>query len=134
MSITKAEEIIKNFYTYFNNCELDKLFSLIDENVVFEINYIKSSGLVTYKEYISTSKKHYDERIDDYLFMVSPDGKSVTTKFIVKGKYIATDQSAIPATGQSYQLAVVNYFEIEDDKITKGGCWFDDNAWIEQVA
>lgn len=44
-------------------------------------------------------KKHYDEHVGNYVLMLSDDGRFATTKFKVKGKYIHTDDSKVPAKG-----------------------------------
>lgn len=40
MSVSKTQEIIESYYKFFNASELDKISSLIDEDMIHEINYV----------------------------------------------------------------------------------------------
>jgi steroid delta-isomerase-like uncharacterized protein len=134
MTTAKTSEIIKNFYDYFNASDLEKLFSLIDDNFIHEINYVQSIGKDEFVAYITANKKNYNEHISDYTLMISDDSRHATTKFTVKGKYLHTDETLVPAHGQVYELQAVNMFEIDNDKIIKGSCWFNENEWHRQMS
>lgn len=129
-----TQKIVADFYQFFNASELDKLFSLIDDDVIQEFNYVKTFGKDNFIKFMTTSKINYDEQVGDYILMVSLDGRCATTYFKVKGKYNHTDDSALPANGQSYELMVINYFEIQNNKIVKGCCWFNEEDWVRQVS
>jgi len=66
--------------------------------------------------------------------MATCDGSSISAKLKVKGKYILTDDFSIPANGQYYELEVINYFELQDNKIIKGICWFNEDDFIRQIS
>lgn len=129
-----AEKIVENFYHYFNSSQLEKLYALISDDITHEINYGGiEKGKEKFIEHIVLTKKHFEEHLYDFVIMASKDDRSVTTRFKVKGKYIHTDPSFMPAKGQTYELTVMNYFEIEHGKITAGRCWFDENEFQRQV-
>ncbi|HYF97644.1 MAG TPA: hypothetical protein VD770_01535 [Coxiellaceae bacterium] len=134
MSHLKIQEIVENFYRFFNASEFESLFSLIDDSMIHEINYVQTKGKDKFIDFILKNKKHYDETVSDYVLMSSDDMNCLTTKFKVKGKYVHTDDSALPASNQDYELDVINYFEIKNNKIVKGLCWFNENEFIRQVA
>lgn len=135
VSRDKTRQIIANFYKYFNASELDKLYSLISDDFEHELNYDGiEKGKKAFIKHIAANKMHFDEHIGNYTIMLSDDGHSATTKFIVKGKYISTDDSGIPANGQNYELDVINYFEIKNGLIVKGRAYFDQNAWASQMS
>ena len=98
------------------------------------MNHIQTRGKDKFITFIAANKKNYKEHIDNYILMVSADGRYATTKFIVKGKYMSTDDSLLPATQQGYELEVINYFEIENNKIIKGSCWYNESEWLRQVS
>ncbi len=131
---TSAEKIVENFYDYFNSSQLEKLYTLISDDITHEINYGGiEKGKAKFIEHIVLTKKHFDEKLYDFIFMTSKDDKSVTTRFKVKGKYIYTDPAFVPAKGQTYELTVMNYFEIEHGKIIAGRCWFDESEFEQQI-
>lgn len=129
-----AEKIVENFYHYFNSSQLENLYALISDDITHEINYGGiEKGKAKFIEHIVSTKRHFDEHLYDIIFMSSKDDKHVTTKFKVKGKYIYTDPTFIPANGQQYELSVINYFEIEQGKIITGKCWFDQHDFEGQI-
>jgi steroid delta-isomerase-like uncharacterized protein len=126
---------IQNFYQYFNASQLDKLYALVANNVVHEMNYGGAvAGKEAFIQFMQDSKKHYDEKVENIIMMVSEDGRHVSTKFKVKGKYLQTDVSNIPAKGQNYELTALNYFELENGKIVKAQCWYDEGDFKKQVS
>jgi len=133
MSQESSTEIVQKFYQYFNETKTDELFDLFSENCIHELNYHTEYGKEKIIEYIEYSYAHYDEKIHDLVIMSSSEGKYVTAKFITKGIYQTTDSSLIPARDQPYTLEVVNYFEIEDGKIIKGSCYFDEKSLEMQL-
>lgn len=134
MSGQQSKTIIENFYHLFNSANLEKLFSLIADDIENEINY---GGIMKGKakaiEFMKYNMEHYDERVNECTYMISQDGRHITVKLNVSGKYIKTDQSNIPATGQRYELDVINYFEVENNQIIKAECYFDEPALFKQL-
>ncbi len=132
MPRAQTQKIIENLYQYFNAAEMDKVVSLVSDDFTLEVNYGGIiSGKEAYKKHLIENKH---EHVDSYILMISEDGRHATTKLKVKGKYINTDASKIPAKGQPYELTALNYFELENGKIVKASCWFDDNDWVRQVS
>lgn len=133
-SVTETQHLIKNYYQWFNSSQLDKLETLIDKNIIHEINYKRFSGKDNFIKFISENKKNYNEHIDNYILMISKDGRYATTKIKISGEYLHTDDSAIPAHGQHYTLSVLNYFEIKNNKIVKANAFYNEENWQEQVS
>ena len=130
----ETQKIIKDFYDAYNAGKIINLAALIDDDhFVHQINYEKIPGKDKFLQYIADNKKNYAEPIDHYILMTSTDGHYATTQFTLHGKYLHTDDSAIPAHGQQYTLAVMNFFEIENNKIVKASVWFDEKDWEKQV-
>ncbi len=134
MSVSKTYELIENFYSYFNSSRFIELFSLMDDRIVQEINYVQTIGKNNVIENITSNKKYYNEKISNLIIMISENGCNASAQFTVNGEYLKTDDTAISASGQKYQLSVLNYFEIENNKIIKGCCFFDDDEWKCQVS
>lgn len=128
-----SKRIIENLYNYFNKSDLDKMFSLVSENVSQEINNngvkMGKEEIIKYQKY---SREHYKEQVSNLVYMISDDGRYVSVKFVVNGKYLKTDESKIPATGQTFVLDVFNYFEIRNNQIVDVKCFYDEASLIKQ--
>lgn len=134
MANQQSKTVIENFYHYFNNANLESLFSLIAEDIENQINFGEvMKGKNKAIEFMRYNMEHYDERANNYTYMVSDDGRYITVKLEVTGKYIKTDASNIPAIGQNYQLKVINYFEVENNQIIKAECYFDEAELFKQL-
>ena len=135
MTQQQSQKLIEDFYAAFNAKQLDKLFALLSDDVKHEMNDSGvMKGKAAFKQLMQDSVKYYDEQVSNPIFMVSEDGKHVSTRFTFKGRYISTDESQIPATGQPYQATAINYFEIENGKITTAICWYNNKDWMKQVS
>ena len=116
MMASQTQKIIEKFYKYYNASELEQLFSLIDDNIIHEVNHARTHGKDKFITYIMMNKKNYNEHIDDYILMISADGRYATTKFIVKGTYINADDSSLPARQQCYELQVIIILKLKTIK------------------
>jgi steroid delta-isomerase-like uncharacterized protein len=135
MAREQSQKLVENFYNYFNALELDKIYTLVSDDVKHEMNNSGiEKGKAAFIEMMKKSTKHYREKVENVVYMVSDDGKNVATKFDFKGNYISTDESQIPAKNQPYQASAINYFEIENGKITYAACWFNEDDWKKQVS
>jgi steroid delta-isomerase-like uncharacterized protein len=135
MSKETTQQVIEDYYACFNRKVYEAILPLIADRIKHSFNYENEEiGADKFKAAIISNMKHYDEQIGSYDLMISDDGRSVVTKFLLKGKYIVTDTSLIPASGQKYELEVFNYFEIDNGKIICGKAFFDEDSWRKQVA
>jgi steroid delta-isomerase-like uncharacterized protein len=135
MTRENSQKLIENFYANFNALELDKMVAVLSEDVKHEMNKGGlEKGKAAFSEMMKKSTKHYNEKVGNVIYMVSDDGKHVATKFEFTGKYISTDDSQIPAKNQPYQGTAINYFEIENGKITYTASWYDENEWKKQIS
>lgn len=132
---TSSEQIISQYYESFNAREYDKLYSLIDDNITHQFNFEpEMQGKKAFIDFITQGTSNYDEKVTDYVLMSGDDQKSYATICKIDGKYLKTDESGIEAKGQEYQIEVLNYFEIENNKITRAKCYFNEQDWVLQVA
>lgn len=129
-----SKKIIENLYNYFNSSDLESLFSLVSENVSQEINNngvkLGKEEIIKYQKY---SREHYKEQVSNLVYMISDDGRYVSVRFVVNGEYLKTDESKIPATGQTYALDIFNYFEIRNNQIVDAKCFYDEASFIKQL-
>lgn len=131
-----SAKLIQDYYDSFNTSNIEKLFRLIDDDIIHTFNYESCNGKAQFIEFINHIKIHYDEGVYDPIIMVSEDGQHVTSKIFVKGRYVKTDPTLEPyveANNQEYQMYAINYFKIQDGLITEGTCWYDHNDWVSQI-
>ena len=136
LPVSPAQQVAQQYYDYFNQLQMDKLYALVDDNVVVQFNYDKPiKGKQAFIKFMNKSNQHYREQVGPYLFMGSKDGRYGTTRFNVKGKYIKTDEALqVPANGQTYELVdVINVFEVKDGKIIAARSLFDEKDLNRQL-
>jgi steroid delta-isomerase-like uncharacterized protein len=133
MGQKNAKNLMSEFYKFFNEADLENLFSLISDDIIHEMNFDKTEGKKAFIEYIKYATKHYHELVCDPIIMMSEDGKHGAALITVKGKYIKTDKSGIKAQNQPYILSVINYCEVENGLITKARAYFNESSWLDQI-
>ncbi len=135
MNQKDAQRLIETFYTLFNAKDLDKLYALIDDNIEFAMNEDQpEKGKAAFIKMMQQVTTDYHEQVDNVIYMLSADGKNVATTFHFKGKYVHTDASQIPATGQTYANNAFNYFEVHNNKIIKAIGFYNHAQWLKQVS
>ncbi len=118
--INKNEELIKQYFTYFNNHEWTKMTEMYSENAEFKdpslgqgiVNQTRQHIIEKYSELSRMSPDIKDEVINTY-----PSGKNhIIVEFISSGT--APDNS-------KFELPICTIFTIENGKITKDFSYFD---------
>lgn len=129
-----SEKLIQKYYDAFNKKDMKTFISLLDENVVHEINQGHTEvGKVSFEKFMSRMDTSYDERLENIVIMSNQDGMRVGAEYVVHGKYIATDSSLPQATGQTYTLPGGAFFEIKNEKITRVTNYYNLQNWLKQV-
>jgi hypothetical protein len=117
MTKENSKEIIKAFYQYYNNFDLDNIFPLFDDNISFRFNMHEANhGIESYKEYMRNTIVYTNEKVSDVVIISTDDGNYISTKFVFSGQYVSTDPSlGVEAKRQSYKLEAINIFTLNDD-------------------
>jgi steroid delta-isomerase-like uncharacterized protein len=124
--------IIENYYQAFNEKKWQEMLSLLDENVIHEIN--ESSAVQGKNEFTSFLKimdEAYDERLTDMI--IFSNGNRCAAEFICHGVYKKSQPGLPPAKGQKYSLRVGCFFELKNNKITRITNYYNLNNWLKQV-
>lgn len=131
---TNSLEIIQNYYHYFNQNNWDGFFSLLDDQVVHDINQgERQIGKVAFQQFMAHMQICYQEQISDLVVMISDDGQRASAEFIVEGTYLTTDSPLPPAQKQTYRLPVGAFFEIKNGKITRVTNYYNLQNWLDQI-
>jgi len=130
-----TKEIIQKYYHYFNEEHLEQFITLLDDEVVHDINQGECQrGKEQFIEFMQRMNHHYQEKMRNIVVMVSEDGKHAAAEYIVDGKYLATDAGLPEAKGQAYSLPGGAFFEIKKGKIARVTNYYNLNDWIKQVS
>jgi steroid delta-isomerase-like uncharacterized protein len=127
--------LIRNYYDSFNSQDLDRFLSLLDENVIHDINQGNTEvGKTAFSDFMKLGYFHCKERVLDLTIMADDDGSIAAAKFVVEGTYLHTVEGSPKANGQSYRLACGAFFMVKDQKITQVTTYYNLQDWINQVS
>ena len=136
MASTKNQslDLIANYYKYFNNKDLEKFISLLDENVVHEINQGQTEkGKQVFQEFMLDMNSYYRENLTNIALMANDDGSRIGAEYVVHGTYLQSAPGLPPARGQTYTLAGGTFFEIKNNKISRVTNYYNAQKWLELV-
>ncbi len=134
MSQSLAYQLVQKFYDFFNAEDFEAYRNILAEDFSHQVNFEElDAGVNPFIEFLQDNQKHYKEKIENPLIMVSEDGRHASAKCVVTGEYVLTDESGIQAQGQTYRLDVIHFFEIKDEKVSRGCGWYDQSDWEKQV-
>ena len=130
----QTTDLIKLYYSSFNQGDMDKFLSLLDDNVEHDLNQgERQVGKAQFASFMERMNKCYKEHIKDIVVMTSSDNQQAAAEYVVEGTYIATDEGLPPAANQKYVLPGGAFFVIKNGKITRITNYYNLNDWIEQV-
>ena len=129
-----VKTIIQNYYDAFNEGNDDKLCSLLHKDVIHDINQGgEERGVEKFLAFLKHMRKCYDERVYDLVIFANDANRRGSAEFFVKGKYIKTDGSLPEAKGQTYDLRVGAFFDLENDKIARVTTYYNLQEWLKMV-
>lgn len=129
-----TEHLIQKYYSAFNKMDLGTFFSLLDENVIHDINQgATEQGLKAFRRFMEVMDAHYREQVVELVVMVNGAGDRAAAEFVVEGTYIKTQKGLPEARGQKYRIPVGAFFEIRNNKISRVTNYYNLPDWIHQV-
>ena len=127
-------ELVKEYYSHFNNGNWEGMRTLLDENIRHEPNQGQPRlGLTLFEEFQAHMDKCYEEKLTDMVFLGEPTGKRVAVEFVVNGIYKATDDGLPEANGQKYVLPAGAFLEVNNGKITRITTYYNLPLWESLV-
>ena len=130
-----SAQLIRDYYQAFNDGDMDRFLSLLDEQVAHDINQGgREVGREAFASFMQKMNNHYREQLTDIVVMVSEDGSRASAEFIVHGEYLSTDEGLPEANGQRYTLPAGAFFDIEAGKVKRISNYYNLQDWIAQVA
>lgn len=130
----QTRELIRAYYTAFNRGDREAFMGLLTEDVRHDINQSGSElGKEAFRAFMARMDRSYSEQITDIVVMVSADGSTASSEFVVHGTYLHTDEGLPPATGQNYSLPGGAFFTIRDGKVARVTNYYNLSDWLRQV-
>lgn len=131
----QPRELIKSYYDSYNAGDIKTFLSLLDDNVIHDINQGDVEiGKSKFEVFMNKSFKAASEKVSNLIIMSSDDEKHIATKFTVEGIYKQTCEGCPPANGQHYKLDCGSFFEISAGKIKRVTVYYNMSDWIRQVS
>lgn len=127
--------LIRSYYDAFNRADSEAMLAHLAPDVVHDVNQgARRAGIDKFREFNAKMARHYKERLEDIVVMVSKDGARAAAEFVVHGTYLVTDEGLPAARGQTYVLPAGAFFAIANGKITRVTTYYNLEDWIAQVS
>jgi steroid delta-isomerase-like uncharacterized protein len=130
-----ALEIVKSYYSSFNQKNWDGMLALLHPEVRHEPNQGNVRvGIEKFTEFMGTMDDSYEENLTDMVYFATPDDSRVAVEFTVNGIYKKSEEGMPEAYGQSYQLPAAAFLELKEGKISRVTTYYNLPLWIELVS
>jgi steroid delta-isomerase-like uncharacterized protein len=131
---TQATHVVEQYYQAFNKQDMDAFFSLLDEQVIHEINHgTTETGKQAFVRFMEHMNRCYQEKVVDLVIFSSRQPDRAAAEFFIEGKYLATDPGLPDARGQTYRLRVGAFFEVRDGKVSRVTNYYNLKEWLAQI-
>lgn len=134
MSQQATLDLLARYYAAFNSGDRETFFSLLDEDVVHDLNQGGSeTGVEAFRAFMIRMDRCYREQLENLVIFANEDGSRAAAAFTVQGAYLATDDGLPEATGQAYTLAAGAFFTIRAGKIARVTMYYNLEEWLRQI-
>ncbi len=133
--IVMANQLVNNYYHTLLLEDLSGFLNLLSDDVVHEINQGSTEiGKAKFKIFMEEQFSHGKINIKDLIVLTSEDGQYATSRYLCSGKYSKSANGYPPAKGQLWELPVVTFFKIKDNKISHVAVYFNEKDFVHQVS
>ena len=127
--------MIETYYEAFNAGDREKMFSLLTDDVVHDLNQGGSeTGIAAFRAFMERMDRCYQETLEDIVIFGSADGTRAAAEFNVRGKYLATDEGLPEANGQTYLIPAGAFLTLRDGKISRLTMYYNLQEWLRQIS
>ena len=131
---TRTISLIEAYYAAFNRNDAPAMLALLSDAIVHEPSQGKPRhGRDAFAEFLAHMNRCYAEEVIGPIILASSDGSHAAAEFHLKGRYLATDDGLPEAHGQTYELRVGAFFEVQGDRITRVSNHYNLADWLAQV-
>jgi steroid delta-isomerase-like uncharacterized protein len=126
--------MIDTYYEAFNAGDREKMFSLLTNDVVHDLNQGgRETGIEAFREFMERMDRCYQETLENIVIFKSADGTRAAAEFNVRGKYLSTDEGLPEANGQTYLIPAGAFLTLRDGKISRLTMYYNLQEWLRQV-
>jgi steroid delta-isomerase-like uncharacterized protein len=126
--------MIDTYYEAFNAGDREKMFSLLTNDVVHDVNQGgRETGIEAFRAFMERMDRCYQETLEDIVIFKSVDGTRAAAEFNVRGKYLSTDEGLPEANGQTYLIPAGAFLTLRDGKISRLTMYYNLQEWLRQV-
>lgn len=130
-----ALEIVKQYYSHFNNKNWKGMLDLLHEEIRHEPNQGDPRiGIEKFTEFLQMMDTSYEETLTDMVFFSETNNTRVAAEFTVNGIYKKGEEGLPEAHGQTYVLPAAAFLEVKDGKISRVTTYYNLPLWISLVS
>lgn len=131
-----AVDIVKQYYTYFNERNWEGMLSLLDKQVRHEPNQSLEPriGIEKFTAFLRHMDESYEETLTDLVFFAEPNDERVAVEFVVNGVYKKAEEGLPAAHNQTYVLPAAAFLGVKNGKITRVTTYYNLELWIKLVS
>ena len=135
MSRQDTLDLLQRYYAAFNAGDWDAMLACLADDVAHDINQGgQQEGKAAFRAFLGRMEKSYAEQLEDIVLMANEDGTRAAAEFVVRGRYLATDEGLPEAKGQTYVLPAGAFIAVADGRIARLTMYYNLEDWIRQVA
>lgn len=128
-------EIVKQYYTHFNNKNWKGMLDLLHEEIRHEPNQGDPRiGIEKFTEFLQMMDTSYEETLTDMVFFSESNDTRVAAEFTVNGIYKKGEEGLPEAHGQAYVLPAAAFLEVKEGKISRVTTYYNLPLWISLVS
>ncbi|MBE9606214.1 nuclear transport factor 2 family protein [Acetobacteraceae bacterium H6797] len=129
-----TEALIRAYYDAFNAGDRPGMLALLSDDVAHDVNQGgRQVGKEAFAQFMAHMDRCYAEQLVDIAIMVDATGTRAAAEFVVKGKYLATDEGLPEAKGQAYDLPAGAFLAVTGGKISRVTTYYNLPEWMRQV-
>jgi len=130
-----ALDIVKEYYTHFNNKNWKGMLDLLHEEIRHEPNQGDPRiGIEKFTEFMQMMDTSYEETLTDMVFFSETRNTRVAAEFTVNGIYKKGEEGFPEAHGQTYVLPAAAFLEVKEGKISRVTTYYNLPLWISLVS
>lgn len=130
-----ALDIVKQYYSSFNQKDWQGMLSLLHEEIRHEPNQGEPRiGIEKFTEFLEMMDESYEETLTEMVFFSEPEHTRVAVEFTVNGIYKKGEEGFPEAHGQYYTLPAAAFLEVKEHKISRVTTYYNLPLWIELVS
>jgi len=129
-----SRSVVWAYYDAFNRADWSAMLEMVAEDVIHDINQGgREVGKAKFRSFLGHMERCYQEQLEDIVVLSDLSGQRLAAEFVVIGRYLQTDGSFPPASGQEYRLAAGAFLSVSEGRIDRVATVYNVKDWLRQV-